>query len=139
MTASKLTLYFDGRCAFCATEMQRLARWDGAGRLTFCDIAKPGFDPTPLGVDLPALNRELHGLTNDGHLLVGVHCLLMAYSLAGRGWLVWPLRFRLFRRMLAPCYRLFARHRYRISRWLGYRQPATCSDGLCHIGTFPGA
>ena len=139
MTARKLVLYFDGRCAFCATEMQRLAKWDVAGRLAFTDIAEPGFDPTPLGVDLSALNRELHGLTNDGRLLVGVDCLLIAYSLAGRSRLVWLLRFRLFRRLLAPCYRLFARHRSRISRWLGYRQPAICADDFCRMGSFPGA
>lgn len=139
MTTRSLTLYFDGHCAFCATEMQRLARWDVARRLAFVDIAGEGFDPAPLGVDPSALNRELHGLTGDGRLLVGVDCLLMAYSLAGRSGLVWPLRFRLLRRLLSPLYRLFARHRYRMSRWLGYRQPATCPDGICRMDTFPGA
>ena len=136
MTASLLTLYFDGRCAFCTTEMQRLAGWNSAGRLAFVDNAEPGFDPAPLGVDLPALNRELHGLTDDGRVLVGVDCLLAAYTLAGHGWLVWPLRVRLLRRWLSPLYRLFARHRYRMSRWLGYRLPARCQDGMCRMDVF---
>ena len=73
-----LVLYFDGKCPFCAAEMQRLSAWDTQHRLAFVDIAQEGFDCSPLNVDLAALNRELHGRTPDGRLLVGID---MAFAL----------------------------------------------------------
>jgi predicted DCC family thiol-disulfide oxidoreductase YuxK len=132
--SAALTLYFDGACPFCVKSMRQLRRWDRAGRLAFVDIAAPGFDPAPLGVDLAALNREVHGLTAEGAVIAGIDTMLAAYTLAGRGWLVWPLRVRLLRPALAGSYRWFARHRYAISRRLGMRMPDACSDGVCGIG-----
>lgn len=132
MDAPLLTLYFDGRCPFCATEMARLRRWDSVRRLAFVDIAAPGFDPAALGVGMDALNREMHAMTPEGRLLVGTESILAAYTLVGRSWLVWPLRVPGLRSALAALYRWFARNRYRISALLGYRLPA-CEDGVCRI------
>lgn len=132
--APALLLFFDGQCPFCAAEMQRLRSWDRHQRLGFSDIAAPGFDPAPLGVDMAALNRELHSLTHDGRLLVGIDSMLAAYTLVGRGWLVWPLRVPGLRRLLAALYRSFARHRYLLSRWLGYRATPACDGDQCSIG-----
>jgi predicted DCC family thiol-disulfide oxidoreductase YuxK len=129
-----LTLYFDGLCPFCVRSMRRLMAWDTAGRLAFVDIAAPGFEPSPLGVDMAALNREVHGRTAEGEVLVGIDTMLAAYTLAGHGWLVWPLRVRLLRPALAASYRWFARHRYAISRRLGMRLPGCCSGAACSIG-----
>lgn len=130
---AELTLYYDGRCPFCATEMARLQSWNGAGRLAFVDIAAAGFDPLPLGLDMAALNRESHARTADGALLVGIDSLLAAYTLVGRAWLVWPLRVRFLRPVLGFAYRGFAHHRYTMSRWLGYRLPPRCEDGACAL------
>lgn len=132
--APALTLYFDGLCPFCVASMRRLQSWDTAGRLAFVDIADAGFDPSPLGVDMAALNREVHGRTREGKVVAGIDTMLAAYTLAGRGWLVWPLRIRLLRPALAAAYRCFARHRYAISKRLGLRAPAACDGGTCGIG-----
>ena len=125
-----LTLYFDGNCPFCRAQMDKLRQWDKAGRLAFVDITTPGFDPAPLGADMAALNREVYSLHADGRILVGIDTMLAAYPLVGRRWRVLPLRIPLLRQASATLYRQFARHRYTISRWLGYRVP-TCSDGVC--------
>jgi predicted DCC family thiol-disulfide oxidoreductase YuxK len=130
-----LTLYFDGLCPFCVRSMRRLMAWDTAGRLAFVDIAAPGFDPLPLGVEMAVLNREVHGRTHEGEVLVGIDTMLAAYTLAGRGWLVWPLRVRLLRPALAGFYRWFARRRYAISKRLGIRLPAACNGDTCSIGS----
>lgn len=124
-----LTLYFDSACPFCRLEMGHLRAWDRAGRLGFVDIAQLDFDPAPLGVTLAALNLALHGLREDGVMLVGTDAILAAYTLAGRGWLVWPLRVRLLRPLMAAAYRSFARNRYRISRWLGLGSGGPACDG----------
>jgi predicted DCC family thiol-disulfide oxidoreductase YuxK len=128
-----LTLYFDGKCAFCATEMTRLAGWDRAGRLAFTDIAQPGFDPSHLNASMADLNLEMYSQRADGKVLVGVDSMLAAYTLVGKGWLVWPLRVPLLRGVLAALYRRFARNRYRMSALLGYKAPA-CDGGVCQIG-----
>jgi predicted DCC family thiol-disulfide oxidoreductase YuxK len=133
MTPS-LTLYFDGLCPFCVKSMHKLMAWNTAGHLAFVDIARPGFDPSALGVDMAALNRELHAETPDGQVLVGIDSMLAAYTLVGRGWRVSPLRVRLLRPALAASYRWFARHRYGISKRLGYRLPPACDGDTCSIG-----
>lgn len=55
--------------------------------------------------------------------------MLAAYTLAGRGWMVWPLRVPLLGGLLWYLYRLFARNRYTMSRLLGYTP--VCADGVC--------
>jgi predicted DCC family thiol-disulfide oxidoreductase YuxK len=133
MNTPALTLYFDGKCPFCTTEMGRLERWDRDHRLAFVDIATPGFDPAPLGADMAALNREMHSQAADGKVLVGIDSMIAAYSLVGRGWMVLPLRVPLLRPALAGLYRAFARNRYTMSRVLGYKGKAgpVCSGGVC--------
>jgi len=131
MSSSKLTLYYDGQCPFCLAEMTRLRHWNVAGQLAFVDIAEPGFDPLILGVDMEALNLELHSRTAAGDLLVGIDSMLAAYTLVGKGWFVLPLRVRLLRPPLAYLYRKFARNRYRISALLGYKSIPVCKDDVC--------
>ena len=131
--STELTLYYDGKCAFCATEMQRLAGWDRANRLDYIDISQPGFDPSHLNVSMEDLNLEMASQTADGKVLIGVDSLLAAYTLAGKGWLVWPLRVPLLRDFLAWLYRLFARNRYKMSELLGYQAPP-CHGGVCQPG-----
>lgn len=133
-SAPALILYFDGSCRLCVAEVRRLEAWNTAGRLAFVDIAQPGFDASALGVELAALNRELHSRTGDGDLLTGLDSMLAAYTLVGRGWMVWPLRIRLLRPPLAALYRWFARHRYSISTRLGFRRPV-CDGDTCGIGS----
>jgi predicted DCC family thiol-disulfide oxidoreductase YuxK len=128
-----LTLYYDGQCAFCTREMMRLAGWDIREALAFVDIAQPGFDPAPLGLSMDDLNREMASRTAQGQVRVGVDSMLAAYTLVGKGYLVWPLRVPGLRQVLTLLYRLFARHRYSMSKLLGYKMP-DCTDGVCGVG-----
>ncbi|HEF5875315.1 TPA: DUF393 domain-containing protein [Burkholderia cenocepacia] len=134
MNASELVLYFDGRCPLCVAEIRRLGERDARHRLAFVDIAEPGFDPTPLGVDLPALNRELHARLPDGRMLTGIDGIAAAHALIGRRWFARLLRSPAMRAVSAPLYRRLARNRYAVSRWLGYRTEAGCEGGACSIG-----
>ena len=137
MSTPELTLYYDGSCPFCAAEMRHLRGWDSDARLGFVDIAATDFDPAPLGVDLAALNREIHGTTHDGAVMVGIDTLLAAYDLVGPLWarcLVWPLRLRIARPVVTRAYRWFARNRYTISRRLGLRPPPACDGDVCSPG-----
>lgn len=130
MNTPMLTLYFDGRCAFCRAGMARLEGWDHHHRLAFVDIARPDFDPAELDTDMASVNRELYARQADGGLLTGLDAIVAAYRLVGQGWRVAWTRFFLLRRLMSALYLLFARHRYFFSRLLGYRVPA-CEDGVC--------
>lgn len=130
---TELTLYYDGKCPFCSAEMRRLAGWDRVNRLDFVDMSQAGFDPSHLQLTMDDLNREMVSQRADGAVLIGVQSLLAAYTLVGKGWLVWPLRVPLLRDMLSWMYRLFARNRYKMSRLLGYKAPA-CDGATCSVG-----
>lgn len=131
MKTTELTLFYDGNCPFCLAEMKRLRSWNKASKLAFVDMALADFDPTYLGVSLAEMNAELHSLTMDGKLLVGVDSMLKAYTLVDKAWIVFPLRIIFLRPMLAYLYRKFARNRYKISAFLGYKPVAVCKDGVC--------
>lgn len=131
MSRPVLTLFYDGNCPFCTAEMARLRSWDRSAKLAFVDIAQPGFDPASLGVSMADLNRELHSQTASGAVLVGIDSMLTAYTLVGKAWMVLPLRVTWLRPTLAKWYRAFARNRYRISRWLGYKPVPHCDGNVC--------
>ncbi|MCX4162691.1 MULTISPECIES: thiol-disulfide oxidoreductase DCC family protein [Paraburkholderia] len=137
MQAPRLTLYFDGNCPFCVAEMRRLRSWDHAGRLGFVDIAQEDFDAATRGVDLAELNRELYSWTDTGVCLTGIDSMIAAYTLVGRGWIVLPLRIVVTRQLCKLLYRLFARNRRRISRWLGYTSAPVCDGTSCRLDTNP--
>ncbi|WGS52775.1 DCC1-like thiol-disulfide oxidoreductase family protein [Paraburkholderia sp. D15] len=137
MKTPELTLYIDGNCPLCVAEWNRLREWDRHGRLAFVDIAQPGFDPAPLGVELTELNRQLHGWTASGECVVGIDSMIAAYTLAGRGWVVAPLRIAVLRPAYRAAYRAFARNRMRISAWFGLRRAPVCTDGVCAARSDP--
>ncbi|MFP5392473.1 MAG: thiol-disulfide oxidoreductase DCC family protein [Gammaproteobacteria bacterium] len=127
-----LTLYYDGACPLCRAQTAKLKRWDRHGSIDYVDIAAPGFDPAPLGLDLASMNREVYSRTADGRLLAGLDTIVATYEAVGQGWRVAPLRLALLRAPLAAAYRVLARERYRLSRWLG-RDVTPCRDGVCSV------
>ncbi|CAB3761990.1 thiol-disulfide oxidoreductase DCC family protein [Paraburkholderia humisilvae] len=130
---ASLTLYFDGNCPICIAEVHRLRRWDQHDQIRFIDIRQPDFDPTLLGVNLAALNRQLHGWTSDGHWVTGIDSIIAAYRLTGQGWRVAPLHAPLLHRASQVVYRLIAQNRMRISRLLRLKTHPSCTDSSCSI------
>ena len=130
MRTPLLTLYFDGKCPFCRAGMERLARRDRHARLAFVDIAAAGFDPAVIGATMAELDRELHARRADGSVLKGTRSIVAAYAAVGQGWRVAWMRLPL----AGALYLLFARHRYTMSRLLGFR-PRDCADGVCSISS----
>ncbi|QGZ40983.1 putative DCC family thiol-disulfide oxidoreductase YuxK [Pseudoduganella flava] len=134
MNGPELTLYYDGACPFCAAEAAALKRRDARGALAFIDIAAPDFRDCPPGTDLAALNARLHAVTRDGRLLQGLDSMQAAYTLVGLGWAVLLLRVRALRPALDWAYLRFARHRQRMSRWLGLAPAPRCDGTVCRPG-----
>ncbi|TWT31047.1 hypothetical protein KOR34_44210 [Posidoniimonas corsicana] len=122
----EIEVFYDGDCPLCQREIAMLRRWDKRERIEFTDIAAPGFDPGPLGVDMPTLMAEIHGRLPSGELIRGVEVFRRLYSATGWGLLVAPTRLPVVRGLLDMAYRFFARRRL----WLTGR----CDDGACSRG-----
>jgi predicted DCC family thiol-disulfide oxidoreductase YuxK len=110
-----LTLLYDAHCPVCALEMDHLRERTEVGKLVFVDIAAEGFDATLYGACLEAMDAEIHGVLPDGSLIKGVEVLRLAYAAAGLGWVMRPTGWAPLRPLFDRGYRVFARHRRRIS------------------------
>jgi len=111
-----LTLLYDAHCAVCSLEMDHLRSRNHDGKLQFVDIAAPGFDPTPYGATLAAMNAEIHARRADGQVIRGVQVLRLAYEAVGLGWVFQPTAWAPLRALSEAGYRVFARHRQPISK-----------------------
>jgi predicted DCC family thiol-disulfide oxidoreductase YuxK len=111
-----LTLLYDANCSVCALEMDHLRERTEVGKLVFVDIGAEGFDPAPYGASFEAMDAEIHGVLPDGSVIKGVEVLRLAYAAAGLGWVLRPTGWAPLRPFFDMGYRVFARHRRRISR-----------------------
>ena len=146
-TDHPLTLFYDADCPVCALEMDHLRARNDDGRLRFVDISAPGFESPLPGVTLAELDAEIHAMRPDGSVLRGVEVLRLAYAAVGLGWLMRPTGWAPLRPLADFGYRLFARHRRRISRVAAPlidavraararevgRRMRECSDGACEL------
>lgn len=110
-----LTLLYDAGCAVCSLEMDHLRERCHDGKLRFVDITAPGFDATPYGVTLAAMDAEIHAVLPDGSLIRGVPVLRLAYEAVGLGWVTRPTGWAALQPAFDAGYRVFARHRRTIS------------------------
>jgi predicted DCC family thiol-disulfide oxidoreductase YuxK len=147
-----LTLLYDAACPVCALEMDHLRERDQAGRLIFVDIAAPGFDASVYGVTHAELDAQIHARCADGRLLRGLEVLRLAYAAVGLGWVLRPTGAPPLRGLFDLGYRVFSRHRRRISRAAAplidairlRRARATaarlqaCRGGVCARSSSPG-
>jgi predicted DCC family thiol-disulfide oxidoreductase YuxK len=78
-----LTIFYDGSCVLCATEMTALKKLDRDGKLELVDCARPDFDDRAFPVNRAALMSRIHARDADGRWLSGVEVLQVAYLAAG--------------------------------------------------------
>lgn len=127
VTSAELLLLYDGGCPVCALEMQKLRKRDTRHQLGFVDITALDFNPGRYGASLADMMGRMHAVRADGALLVGMDAIRATYAAIGFGWLLAPTRLPLIRPFFDWCYLKFARHRMRVSRWLGFDCGAACS------------
>jgi predicted DCC family thiol-disulfide oxidoreductase YuxK len=110
-----LRLLYDAQCPVCSLEMDHLRARCPDGRLLFEDVSQPGFDAARFGLTFEAVDAEIHAIRPDGSVLKGVEVLRLAYAAAGLGWVMRPTGWAPLRPLFDLGYRVFARHRRRIS------------------------
>ena len=127
-----LTLFYDGRCPLCVAEMAALKRHDHRNRLRLEDIFQPGLQQRFPDLDLWHALQILHAVDEQERWWLGLDATARAWSLVGvtrYNCLRWPV----IRPVADLCYRLFARHRYTLSRWFTGRARICPGDG-CSSG-----
>lgn len=102
-----------------------LRRLDRDGRILFIDISAPGFDPSGTGRSWAELMARIHGRLPDGELVEGVEVFRRLYAAVGFRRLVALSRLPGVRHLLELGYRLFARHRLRLT--------GRCANGTCAV------
>ena len=127
----RLVLLFDGGCPICVVEMTRLRGLDRLSRLAFVNISAPGFVAAAYGATREAMMGRMHVMCPRVGLLTGMDALRASYTAVGLGWLLAPTRLPLIRPLVDWLYLGFARHRMRISRWLGLTR-VSC-DSACDV------
>jgi predicted DCC family thiol-disulfide oxidoreductase YuxK len=131
------TVYYDGDCPLCSSEMAFLMRANRDGRLGFVDISRPGFDAQALGVTREALMALLHVRDATGQWLIGVPAVQAVYAATGHRRLAAALDHPVIARLARPAYAWLARNRYHLPRWLlaaTHLHTSRCApDGACRI------
>jgi len=90
-----------------------LQRLDRKGRITFTDIADPGFE-VPEGKTWDDLMARIHG-RRDGEWIEGVEVFRMLYGAVGLAPVMWLTRLPLVAPLLDFLYSRFAANRLRLT------------------------
>lgn len=112
------TLFYDGLCPLCEMEIRHLKKLDSQNNLTFVDIMASDFSELYPKLDWQALDDRIHGMCEDGTLLIGLDATHRAWSEVGKGWVYAPLRWPVIRFFADKAYIIFARNRHKISYWV---------------------
>jgi predicted DCC family thiol-disulfide oxidoreductase YuxK len=67
-----LTVFYDGSCVVCATEIEHYLKKDHGVKLMAIDISRPVFDPAPFQISLADFMHQLHAIDQDGQVFKGV-------------------------------------------------------------------
>lgn len=134
MENDQLTIFFDGKCPLCSLEMQKLKRYDNHNKIHLVDLHHPYFNDDYPHINIDDALAILHG-EYQGKQLLALDVTHRAWTLVGRGILVAPLQWPIFKQASHAAYLQLAKHRYPISRFinkhLGIGAPA-CEQGTCY-------
>ena len=127
MTATPVTVYFDGQCPLCSREIAHYRGQAKGEPVSFVDISAADFDPVQHGVDLARARQGLHVKVGN-EMQTGVDAaIVMWQAIPTYRWLA-----RLVRRpgvygLANISYRIFARFRPYLQRRLRH----SCASGAC--------
>lgn len=117
------TIFYDGQCPLCDIEMGHLKKRNTKGQLAFVDIMSEDFASQYPDLNWQSLYDRIHGMNEDGTMLIGLDVTHRAWSLVGYSWLYAPLRWPIIRFFADKIYLVFAKHRNKISYLLTGKKP----------------
>ena len=114
----EITLFYDEDCGFCRWSIDKVLRWDRAGRVRTVAIQSKEGDVLLADLDAPTRLASAHVVTPDGTVHSAGH---LAETLFGTlpGGKPFAAVAHAFPRTTDRLYRVLARNRLRIGGWLG--------------------
>ncbi len=123
-----VTVIYDGQCQFCTAQVQRLCRWDTAGRLAFLSLHDPRVADYCRDLSHDQLMQQMYVVLPDGASLGGAAAVRYLSRHLPR---LWPLAPLLHIPLTLPLwqwlYGQVARRRYRLAG------TGSCSSGSCQL------
>ncbi len=150
MNATLLTVFYDGSCRLCRTEIEALKAVDTQDWLALVDCSDAGFDDRPyraVGATREAMMNSIHVRDALGDWHRGVDALSLIYGTLGFTATARLWTHRRLRPWTEAFYAWVVRHRYTLSRlrlhrltpllmralaWRAARRPH-CRDGACGV------
>ena len=129
-----LTIFYDGQCPMCSTEMRHLKQHDKSDLITLVDIHQDYFTVLYPEINVADAMRILHG-NYQGKLLLGLEVTHRAWTLVGKGIWVAPLNWPVIKTLSHWIYLGFAKYRQPISTFLSKFfgiKVDNCTSGTCY-------
>ncbi len=121
-----LVVIYDGHCAFCRKQVQRLHAFDGGGQLAFVSLHDPIVPQRYPQLSHDELMKQLYVVDQQGNAYGGAAAFRLLSRRLPRLWFLAPLMHIPFSLPLWQwCYRAIATRRYRLQ--------ADCDDGTCQL------
>lgn len=129
-----LTIFYDGNCPMCTTEMSHLKKYDKDNVIVLVDIHQDNLKSTYPEVNFADAMKILHGVYN-GQLLLGLEVTHRAWTIVGKGFWVAPLNWPVIKTLSHWVYLGLAKYRHPISAFLGKLfglKTTQCISGTCY-------
>ncbi|MBI3715679.1 MAG: DUF393 domain-containing protein [Betaproteobacteria bacterium] len=110
-----LTVYFDGSCALCRSEVNNIAVRDAGRKLVVVDCSPPDFDDRDLPVTRKEIMNFFHARDAAGTWIRGVDVFIAIYAAGELDWVSRILRHRWIKPYAIRAYPWLIRNRYRIA------------------------
>ncbi len=111
-----LTVYYDGACKLCRSEIDNIAARNHAARLVLIDCNTPSFDYAALGVTKAAMLNQIHARGHAGTWLRGVDVFIAMYHAVDLGVVARLMAHPLVKPRAIAFYPWLVRNRYWLSR-----------------------
>lgn len=114
--APEMTVYYDGTCHLCSSEMKNLMLRNTEGRVAFVDAAAPDFEAATLGVTQEAVMNALHVRLASGEWLIAIPAFERLYGTLGLPRVAAALRRPTLAAIAGRLYPWVVRNRHRLPR-----------------------
>ena len=120
------TIVYDGECAFCRKQVERIRGWDRAERFAYLPRQSPDLETRFPQLAQADLASGMRLVEPDGTVLVGADAVHgIARRLPGWRYLAWLYRVPGLRWLARRAYGWIAANRYKLA--------GSCDDGACDL------
>jgi predicted DCC family thiol-disulfide oxidoreductase YuxK len=124
---AEVTALYDGHCQLCRGSVDRVRRWDRAGKIEFVDLHDPSAAARFPHVKREEALRWMQAVDGEGRIFSGADAWArMGMRLPGWKLVAWVLLVPGIRWAAGRIYQWIARNRYRWNK-------EACADGSCAI------